>query len=201
MKSTQSNDLLAVTHFLYEMGILAKTPRSAFPFLGSGNQSVAEHINRTCYIGLAMAQLEKTVDCAKVVLICLLHDIAETRSGDLNYVHQQYVKVDEEKILAELLAPLPFAGYMQAIFTGYKLRQSKEAILAKDADNLEWIMTLKEQSDLGNKRADVMIQNAVQRLKTNIARELAQKILKTESTAWYAAKKDNSWWINRTVSK
>ena len=145
MFTKDSSDLLAITNFLYEMGILAKTPRSAFPFLGSGNQNVAEHINRTTYIGMVLAQLDQNVDCAKVVQMCLLHDIAESRSGDLNYVHQQYVQVDEEKILEEMLTPLPFANYLKAILDEYKLRQSKEAIVAKDADNLEWIMTLKEQ--------------------------------------------------------
>ena len=43
-------DLTSIVDFLFEVGILAKTPRSGFHFLGSGEQSVAEHINRVSYI-------------------------------------------------------------------------------------------------------------------------------------------------------
>jgi len=32
--------------FLYEVGMLQRTPRSGFAFLGSGKQSVAEHTYR-----------------------------------------------------------------------------------------------------------------------------------------------------------
>jgi putative hydrolases of HD superfamily len=44
----------AIVNFLFEVGILSKTPRSGFYFLGSGNQSVAEHINRVVYVGLCL---------------------------------------------------------------------------------------------------------------------------------------------------
>ena len=68
---TASKSWKASAHFLYEMGILAKTPRSAFPFLGSGAQNVAEHMHRTAYVGLVLAQAEKNVDLAHVILLCL----------------------------------------------------------------------------------------------------------------------------------
>ena len=35
-----------IVKFLFEVGILSKTPRSGFHFLGTGEQTVAEHINR-----------------------------------------------------------------------------------------------------------------------------------------------------------
>ncbi len=190
----------ANANFLFEMGILAKTPRTAFPFLGSGDQSVAEHINRACYIGLVLAQLEGNVDMSKVILMCLLHDMLETRCSDLNYVHQQYVQVNEDKIIREISAPLPFSDLLQAALSEYRLRQTQEAILAKDADNLEWIMTLKEQLDLGNMRAKAMIENAQKRLKTAIAKELCSAVLETRSDAWYADSKDESWWVERKES-
>lgn len=45
-----------IVHFLYEAGQLAKTPRSYYAFLGHGQQSVAEHINRVAYISYALGQ-------------------------------------------------------------------------------------------------------------------------------------------------
>ena len=50
-----STNLNHVVDFLFETGILSKTPRSGFHFLGSGKQSVAEHINRVVFIGYVLA--------------------------------------------------------------------------------------------------------------------------------------------------
>ena len=78
--------------FLFEVGMLSKTPRSGFYFLGSGNQSVAEHINRTVYVGYVLASMEKDVDAGKVMKMCLFHDVAEARTSDLNWTHPTYLK-------------------------------------------------------------------------------------------------------------
>ena len=51
-----------IVNFLFEVGILSKTPRSGFHFLGSGKQSVSEHINRTVFIGYTLSMMEKEVD-------------------------------------------------------------------------------------------------------------------------------------------
>src|ERR1035437_2657608 len=86
-----------IANFLFEVGILAKTPRSGFYFLGTGDQTVAEHINRVSYIGYMLALMGGTVDLSKVLQMCLLHDISETRISDLNYVHQKYVERKEDQ--------------------------------------------------------------------------------------------------------
>ena len=41
----------AAAKFLYEVGMLKKTPRTGYRFLGSGEESVAEHSFRTAVIG------------------------------------------------------------------------------------------------------------------------------------------------------
>ncbi len=42
-----------IANFLFEVGMFNKTPRSGFQFLGSGRESVAEHILRTIFVGYA----------------------------------------------------------------------------------------------------------------------------------------------------
>ena len=54
---------------------------------------------------------------------------------------------------------------------------------------------LKEKKDLGNKYADEWINFALKRLKTDPAKELAEKILATDSTHWWFEDKSD-WWIN-----
>jgi len=44
----------SIADFLFETGMLAKTPRSGYQFLGSGRETVAEHILRTIYVGYTL---------------------------------------------------------------------------------------------------------------------------------------------------
>lgn len=193
----QNDKMKAVVNLLFEVGMLAKSPRTGFHFLGSGSQSIAEHTNRAVYVGFVLAMLEGDVDVGKVMKMCLLHDLAEARTGDLNYVHQKYVEADEYKAMAELAETLEFGDDILETLGEYKQRQSKEAILAKDADNLEWILALKEQLDIGNSRAATWLPSAVKRLKTPVAQALGDKILSTQSDEWWFGDKDDDWWVNR----
>lgn len=197
MKKKVHNKFKSSANFLFEVGILSKTPRSGLHFLGTGNQSVAEHVNRAVYIGYTLAQLDGTVDVAKVMKMCLLHDIAEARVSDLNYVHQKYVERREGKAVSDLAATLPFGNDLLETIHEYEERKSPESILAKDSDNLEWIITLKEQVDIGNTRAEEWIESALKRLKTKVAKEVAAEIMRSESTDWWFSDKESSWWVNR----
>jgi putative hydrolases of HD superfamily len=186
-----------IVNFLFEVGILSKTPRSGFHFLGSGNQSVSEHISRVMFIGYTLALLEKDVDVLKVLKMCLFHDLAESRVSDLNYVHQKYVISEDVKAIEDLAKTVPFGKDIKESIREFEERQTKESILAKDADNLEWILSLKEQFDTGNSKAEDWITSAVQRLKSNIAINIARQILETDSDEWWFGNKDDKWWVNR----
>lgn len=197
MEKMPGEKLEQVADFLYEIGIMAKTPRSGFYFLGSGKQSVAEHTNRVAYIGYALALLHGSVDTGKVLKMCLLHDLPETRVSDLNYVHQQYVTPHEDKVIEDLTKQLPFGEDIKNTLGEYKERSSEEAKLAKDADVLEFILSLKEQVDTGNTRAETWLPSALKRLKTDIAKQVAEVAVKTQSDHWWFFDKDSEWWISR----
>lgn len=190
-------NLTSISNFLYEVGILAKTPRSGFSFLGSGEQSVAEHINRVCYVGYCLAKMNGTVDSGKVVQMCLFHDVSESRISDLNYVHQKYTERFEEKAHQDLADSLPFGQEVKALLDEYEARESLESKLVKDADNLEWILALKEQFDIGNERAKHWIDLAFKRLKTEEGKMLGAVIMSTDSDTWWFGEKDGEWWVDR----
>lgn len=197
VKLKSKENLKPVVDFLFEVGILSKTPRSGFHFLGSGQQSVSEHISRTAYIGFVLAILDGKVDSSKVMQMCLFHDLAEARTSDLNYVHQKYTISDEYKAMEDLASTLSFGKEISNILKEYSERQSEESILAKDADSIEWLLSLKEQVDIGNKRAQTWIPSAVKRLKTTVAKRLAKEIVKTDSDNWWFANKEDKWWVKR----
>ncbi|MCX5835753.1 MAG: HD domain-containing protein [Deltaproteobacteria bacterium] len=175
--------------------MLKKTPRTGFRFLGSGNESVAEHILRTVFIGYTLSKMENDVDELKVLKICLVHDLPEARTGDMNYMYKKYVTVDEQKALKELTETLFFGKDIEAAVTEFNERKTKESLIAHDADQLSLILQLKECGDLGNKYSQEWIKFASMRLYTETAKKLADTILNTDSSEWWFKDKSD-WWIN-----
>lgn len=184
-----------IANFLFEAGMLKRTPRTGFQFLGSGAESVAEHIFRTVYIGYTLGKMTEEADTDRIVKMCLFHDLPEARTGDLNYVNKKYVKTDEKKAVRDLTGTLPFGNEIRELILEFMKGESLEAQLAYDADQLELILALKEYKDLGNNYADEWLDFAIKRLNTDIARQLSAVILETDSSLWWFSDKSD-WWIN-----
>lgn len=192
--SDMGEGLKSIVNFFFELGMLKKTPRSGYQFLGSGSESVAEHVFRTAIIGFTLARMhEEEVDSFRVIRMCLFHDVPEARTGDLNYVNKQYVEVKEEVAIRDLARTLPFGEEVEELLAEFNEGESREAVLARDADQLDLILELKENLDLGNLYAREWIRYACQRLKTTLARKLAAATLETDSTAWWFEGRDH-WW-------
>ena len=183
-----------VANFLFEMGMLKRTPRSGWQFLGSGQESVAEHIFRTTMIAYVLAHLSGDADADRVVRMALFHDLAEGRTGDLNYMNQKYVTVDEERATEDMTRALPFGEEIRSLAAEFGAQASPEALLVKDADNLEMLLQLKEHQDVGNRNAEEWIPFTLRRLKTDTARDLALRILEGDSSAWWFDK-SSEWWV------
>lgn len=185
----------ALVNFLFEVGMLKKTPRTGYQFLGTGEESVAEHSFRTAIIGYLLSLQEPGADSRKTTLMCLFHDLPEARTGDHNYVNKKYVSVDEEKAIRDLAGELPFGDEIISLTREFNAGQSLEARISRDADQLDLILELKEQQDLGNKSASEWLHFAVKRLLTDGAKGMAEEVLSTNSTEWWFEKK-TEWWIN-----
>jgi putative hydrolase of HD superfamily len=176
-----------LTLLLHEIGMLAKTPRSGLPFMGSGSQSVAEHSHRMSCLALLLAErVPETIDRLKLVSLCLFHDIAEARTGDLNYVHQHYVDVNENGALEDLRKAYgSFGEQIVAFCKEFNTGTSIEAKLARDADQLESLLVFKQEADTGNPCAAEWLKHNAKRLQTDIGRELAQAIAEQPFDAWW----------------
>ncbi|RMG93030.1 MAG: HD domain-containing protein [Candidatus Dadabacteria bacterium] len=183
-----------IADFLFEAGMLKRTPRTGWQFLGSGTESVAEHAFRTTVIAYTLARLSPGVDADRVVRMALLHDLAEARTGDLNYMNQKYVRADEDRATEDLTRGLPFGNEVAELLREFRAQSTPEAVLAKDADHLEMLLQLKEHLDVGNRNAEEWIPFSLKRLKTDVARDLAQRILARDSSAWWFDK-DSDWWV------
>jgi putative hydrolase of HD superfamily len=182
-------------NFLFEVGMLKKTPRTGYQFLGSGRESVAEHSFRTAVIGYLLSQQEPDADAHKIVLMCLFHDFHEARTGDHNYVNKKYVRVDEDRAVRDLSKDLPFGNDIISLTHEFNEGNSLEARLSRDADQLDLILELKEQLDLGNRSAKDWLGYTLKRLQTESAKRLAQEAMNTTYTDWWFEKKSD-WWVN-----
>lgn len=183
-----------LANFLFEVGMLKRTPRTGFQFLGSGAESVAEHSFRTAMIGYTLAQMDGEADVGQVVQICLFHDLPEARTGDQNYVNKKYVTTDEQRAVDDLARTLPFGDSYRALWREFADKQTRESRLAHDADQLEMILALKEYRDLGNRNADEWYPFCLARLQTDAAKKLAETIWETDSTRWWF-EDDHDWWV------
>lgn len=182
-----------IINFLFEIGILKKTPRSGYQFLGTGNESVAEHSFRVAVIAYLLAKNEPKADMQKVVLMSLFHDFHEARTGDHNYVNKRYVTVNENKAVNDLAKKLPFGQEIVSLIDEFNSRETLEAQLSQDADQLDFILELKRQQDLGNISAAEWLRYSVKRLITDFAKKLADEIVTTDSSDWWFKKKEELW--------
>ena len=184
-----------IANFLFEAGMLKRTPRSGFQFLGSGAESVAEHIFRTTYIAYALGKQAAGVDVDRIIKMCLFHDLPEARTGDLNYVNKKYVDAHERKAVDDIARTLPFGNEIKELILEFIEGNTEEAKLAHDADQIEMILALKEYKDLGNRYADEWLEFSMRRLVTDAGRELAKTILETDSSLWWFSDKGD-WWVS-----
>jgi putative hydrolase of HD superfamily len=183
-----------IANFLFEVGMLKRTPRTGYQFLGSGAESVAEHIFRTIYIGYVLGRLSSDVNVDRIVKMCMFHDLPEARTGDQNYVNKKYVDVDRKKAVEDMSSPLQFGQEIEELITEFEEGISEEARIARDADQLEFVLALKEWKDIGNAYAEEWLEFSLKRLQTNTARDLAKVILETDSSLWWFGEKGD-WWI------
>jgi putative hydrolases of HD superfamily len=182
-----------IVNLLFEARKLKHIPRSGYQFLEAGRESVAEHCFLAAFIAYAMAQLipdmGPDVDCRfdrdKLVRMCLLHDLAEARTGDLNYVQKKYVAADEQKALEDALQGVAFGSQMMDLLHEFREGKTVEAKLAKDADQIAFLLDLKALDDRGFKTSQKWIDHVSGRLKTPLGKKLFVEIMQTNSDAWW----------------
>jgi putative hydrolase of HD superfamily len=177
-----------VLKMAFEVGTLRKVARSHRQLLLSDDLSdnIASHSYRVTLIGYLLAKAEK-VDPLKVLLMCLTHDVGETRSGDQNWVNKKYVKVFEDEILKDQFDGLVDDNEMYNFALEYDKRESLEAKIAKDADVLDQMLLLKEYSALGNTEAVEWLQGGEQAklLFSDTAKAIAKKIVLEDHHNWW----------------
>ncbi|OGE87081.1 MAG: hypothetical protein A3C49_03450 [Candidatus Doudnabacteria bacterium RIFCSPHIGHO2_02_FULL_42_25] len=180
--------------FLYEIGSLRNVPRGWRQHLGFDVASDLEHTIRLIWIALIISRMEKAGDENKIIKMALVHDVAETRTSDLSYVQKVYVKADESKAADDMFDGTSVADYRH-IIEEYEKRDSIEAKIVKDADNLDIDLELKEIEELGSKLPGKWATNRKlvrdEKLYTQSAKKLWEQIQSSDPSEWHM--KSNKW--------
>ena len=145
-----STELAGVLDFVRAAERLKNTTRTGYTSSGQ-QESVAEHTWRLCLMALVLSPEFPNIDFAKLVKICIIHDLGEAIHGDVSAPEQARRaaaglatgKSDaERRDLLELLAPLPspLRDEIAALWDEYEAASTPEAKLAKGLDKLETIM-------------------------------------------------------------
>lgn len=113
-------------------------------------ESVAEHTWRVAMMAMLVAPLLPGLDAARVVRMCLVHDLGEAIGGDVPAPEQarraaagETGKAAQERAdLLGLVAPLPPAmrDEIVALWDEYEAARTPEARCAKAVDKLETIL-------------------------------------------------------------
>ena len=185
-----------IVDFLNECGMLRKTPRTGYQFLGTGNENVAEHSFRTAVIGHVLA-IMADADVARTTYMCLFHDLHEARTGDFNYVNRIYNSSERTEALRHAVSGTGIEEDILGYWEELEETASLEAKLAQDADQLDFILNLKEESDLGNKYAGDWLAIALERVRTQWGQELARTIAETDHKDWWFLRPDHEWWTRK----
>lgn len=139
-----ATELTGLLDFLRGAERLKDTLRSGYTSEGRP-ESVAEHTWRLCLMALVFEPHFPGVDFARLVKICIVHDLGEAIGGDIPAPEQAApgAKAGQEREdLLRLLAPLPavLRDDVAALWDEYEAAASPEARLAKALDKLETIL-------------------------------------------------------------
>lgn len=195
MSEDKPDRMARLADLMYEAAMLKHTPRSGFAFLGSGAESVAEHSFGAAFAGFLLAKMAGA-DIGKTVLMCLFHDLHEAATGDFNYVNHRYDKCDSEKALRDSLAGSGMTGAIMELWREFERKESREARLAHDADQIDMISALRREQAIGNPNAAKWLVSAVRRIGTEEGAALCEELMRTDPDHWWYDQVDISWWID-----
>ena len=142
----------AFVNLMVESTTLKWMPRSGWQMRGVPHvESVADHSFGAAFVALALAgavaagEQGGPFDMEQVLIMALLHDLAEARLTDLpvsavRLVPPEVKSQAEAVAISDLLAPLPAAGQLAALWQAFEDSSSREGRLVRDADKLEMMV-------------------------------------------------------------
>ena len=151
--------------------------------------NLADHHFRVFWIAMTIAAHEGDVDTGKIAKLAMVHDIAESRAGDVDYLARQYVVRNEELAIQDMLKGTGLEKEFYELWQEYEERESLESKIVKDADNLDVDFELAEQAAGGNALQELWQDNrnfvSKSKLYTETAKQLFDQLTKANPHDWH----------------
>ncbi len=138
------DEITGVLEFLRSAERLKDTLRTGRTATGRV-ESTAEHTWRLCLLALVVGDALPGADAARLLRICLVHDLAEALTGDMPAPQAREAgtkSAAERAALATITAPLPppLRDTILALWEEYENGSTREGRLAKGLDKLETLL-------------------------------------------------------------
>ena len=183
LKKEKNMDINKIVNFLFEIATLRRLTRSHRQMIQEVSDNISDHSFRVTIIGMILAELEKC-DANKVLKMCLFHDVAEARIGDANFINKQYLHLAEREAQKDQMKGLPIEKKILDILEEFEEGETKEAIVAKDADLIDQMILQQEYFYKDSKNREIWQNHSEKDLKTEFAKKLAQKIRISNPFDW-----------------
>ncbi len=180
-----------ILYLIQQAGTLMLMPRSHNKHLGTTFDTVASHSHHVSIIAYCIAQMENLTheQALKALAMATFHDLAEARTGDLDFVAKHYGEIKEEKAVDDQFNGFEFGESLKRLLKDYEERISIEAKCAKDADSLEqlyqeWVL-MWQGNKLAQKWFESSFKDRVPGLRTESAKKLAYEMKDSNPQEWW----------------
>lgn len=177
----------ADVRLLFELGSLRHVDRTWRQFGGVPYANVAEHTLRVAFIAWLLAAHEGA-ELSRVVPMAMIHDVAEIRTGDVNYLSRMYTRRDEDLALHDQFAGTGVERDVLRLWEEYEAKETLEARIVKDADMLDCDVELRESAAVGCSLDGALRhtrEGIRERLFTGSARDYFDRIYRADPHAWH----------------
>jgi putative hydrolases of HD superfamily len=187
-----------ILHLIQQSGMLMQMPRSHNRNLGYSYDTVASHSFHVALIAYCISRMEGCTheEGLQAIAMGIFHDLAEARTGDLDFISKNYAVVDEEKAVEDQFANIEFGDDMKKVVEEYEERQTLVSKCAKDADAVEQVYQEWVLSWQGHRLAEKWFQGDFIHRLPSLRTESAKKLLLSMRDS-----NPHEWWWSEFVDK
>ena len=180
-----------ILYLIQQSGVLMLMPRSHNKQLGTTFDNVASHSHHVAIIAYCLTRMEglSHENAMKATTIAVFHDLAEARTGDLDFVAKHYGHNNEEQAVKDQFSGIKFGKDLEDLLKEYEEIETIESKCAKDADSLEqlyqeWVL-MWQGNKLAQKWFESDFKDRIPGLRTKSARVIANKMKDSNPQEWW----------------
>jgi putative hydrolase of HD superfamily len=187
-KKAKKSEIKHLIQAIYESMYLRRIQRSGSSLIlgDSVKENVAEHAFYTSLLALVYSYLDPDVDFQKLLTMCLIHDLEDVRTGDINQINKLYYSNNPEfDAFRDIWDGSDFGEQLSKIHDERHSKKSREAIASSDCDVLAEILIEKEYILNGINAAEEWTKFQEKRIKTDVGKKICESMMSMDMDEWW----------------